>query len=323
LRVLVTGGGGFLGGGVVRALLDRSHQVRALLRSSGPPDTAGRDVEAVRADLRIDELAPAVEGTDVVVHVAAGTKGGEAQQFASTVVGTERLVAAMVRAQARHLVLASSFTVYDWEAPRETLDEETPLVADPTPRGAYTAAKLWQERVARRTCADAGIALTVLRPGVIWGPGNEHPAGITAKFGNVQVVVGLRARLPLTYVVNCANAFADAAEARHPAGETFNVVDDEGVPTWRFVGEVIRRTGVGRRVPVPYGLAHAAVRGLRFIDQRWLEGRALLPSVLDEPRFVARFRPLRYSNAKLRRFGWRPDVTFDDALEATYGPPRV
>ena len=121
MRVVVTGARGFLGGAVVAALLRRGHMVRALIRPASQIDNlvwASR-VEIVRADLRSrGSLASAFEGADVLVHLAARVGGGDGAQMADTVVGTERLLEAMAGSTTRRLVLASSFSVYDWSAIR-------------------------------------------------------------------------------------------------------------------------------------------------------------------------------------------------------------
>ena len=95
MKVLVTGANGFLGVHVVSALLARGHQVRALIRpAASSDDLSARGVsDIVRADLRsARELEQVFAGVDVLVHLAAAVTGGEDAQFASTVVGTERLL---------------------------------------------------------------------------------------------------------------------------------------------------------------------------------------------------------------------------------------
>ena len=195
VRVLITGANGFLGRHVVAEFLRRGHAVRALVRPAARLDELDwpEQVEVVRADLRVaQDLAAAFEGVDVLVHLAAAVTGGEDAQFAATVVGTERLLDAMARSQTRRLVLASSFSVYDWSAIRGTLTEESPLEsgADLYERDGYAIAKVWQERVVRRAAAAHGWQLTVLRPGFIWGRGNAYLACLGQRLGRVHLVFG-------------------------------------------------------------------------------------------------------------------------------------
>jgi UDP-glucose 4-epimerase len=158
VKALVTGAAGFLGRHVVSALLGRGVEVRALVRPATRVEPLGwpSSVEVVRADLRTArDLDRAFDGVEVLVHLAAAVSGGEDAQFAATVVGTERLLEAMARTSCRRVVLASSFSVYDWSAIQGTLDEDSPIepVPDLYERDGYSIAKSWQERVVRRVCA--------------------------------------------------------------------------------------------------------------------------------------------------------------------------
>jgi nucleoside-diphosphate-sugar epimerase len=310
LRVLVTGAGGFLGRRVVDAFVRRGHEVRALVRPAGgvafdPP------VDVRRLDLRApDGLPAALEGVDAVVHLAAQVRGSDEARFAGTVVTTENLLEAMTAAGVRRLVLASSYSVYDWSRTGAEIDERAPLEASPYERDGYAVAKVWQERVARRT---PGLELTVLRPGYIWG--GEQIAGVGPLLGPLQLVIGPFGRLPLTHVENCADCFVTAAETAGAAGATLNVDDGHGVRTWRFA----RDTAAGQvLVPVPYGLALGVVRAVYAVARVLLGPRLRLPSLFVPRRFEARFKPVRTSRAEIERvLGWRPPLGYDEALART------
>ncbi len=323
MRVLVTGAAGFLGRHVVASLLQRGHSVRALIRPTAPIDDldwADR-VDIVRADLRRPgPLAPAFEGVDVLVHLAARVGGNESAQMADTVVGTERLLEAMAGASTRRLVLASSFSVYDWGATRGTLTEESPLESDLYHRDGYAIAKTWQERVVRRMSQEHHWDLTVLRPGFIWGRDHEYLAGLGQKLGRWHLVFGPSTRLPLTHVENCADCFAEAVENPRAAGETFNVVDGHDMSSWHYLGEYLRRSGVrGHRIPVPYMVALSGSLLADWINRRLCRGRARLPGLLIPCRFRARFKPLQFSTRTLREIlEWRPPLDLAECLRRTY-----
>lgn len=123
MRVLVTGGAGFIGQHVVRELMAREHHVRVLdsLRAdvhTGRASSPSRDVEIVKADVRdADALAVALRGVDAVVHLAAKVGLGVDVQdspdyAASNDLGTAELLAAMARVNVMRLTLASSMVVY-------------------------------------------------------------------------------------------------------------------------------------------------------------------------------------------------------------------
>ena len=322
MKVLITGANGFLGRQVVAACRARGQAVRALVRPATPIEELGwpASVEVVRGDLRAArDLETAFDGVDTLIHLAAAVSGGEDYQFAATVGGTERLLAAMSRTRCRRLVLASSFAVYDWSAIRRTLDERSPLepVPDLYQRDGYTIAKSWQERITRRMAERHGWDLTVLRPGFIWGRDHGDLAALRLPVGRLHVVIGPFTRLPLTHVENCAHLFALAAEDPRARGQVFNVVDGPGPRIWTQLGAHLRGTGGGGlRIPVPYALAFALVR-LAFATV--FRRNPKLPHILVPCRFESRLKPLRFTNDRAREvLGWEPPLDHRTCLERTY-----
>jgi UDP-glucose 4-epimerase len=326
VKLLITGANGFLGRSVVAAALHGGHDVRAMVRPAADTDRCGwpGQVDVFRADLRsADDLPRAFEGVDALVHLAACVAGSEEQQFQSTVVGTERLLSAMAASSTRRLVLASSFYVYDWSRVRRVLTEDSPVEADPYRRDGYTIAKVWQERVTRQFAQRCGWQLTVLRPGFIWGPGNEWIARLGQVAGRRHIVVGGRSLGALTHVENCAAFFVRAAECDAAAGETLNVFDGHQIRVWRYAGEYLRRTGTpGRRILVPYWLGISAARCARFVSRCAFGERGKLPSLLTPRLFEARFKPLQFPNHKLVRvLGRGALLSFAECLARTYAAP--
>lgn len=326
MKVLVTGANGFIGAHVVRAFLARGHDVRAMVRPSARLDHqpwAG-EVEVARADLRVVHgLAEACRGVDAVVHIAARMGGSEAQQFETTVCGTERLLEAVRDAAIPRVVLASSFAVYDWSAIRRTLDEQSPVVRDDIARrGPYTVAKVWQERLARRASAEAAFALTVLRPGFVWGRDHMALPGMAQRYGTTYVVFGRRTLLPLTYVENCAEAFVEATLNDEARSETFNVIDDAPITAWRYTREYLQRAAQpGHVISVPFPLALGISRLGAAVGRRLFAGGGDLPNLFVPGKLEAQFKPLRFPNDKIReRLGWRPRWSFEEGLQRSHGP---
>jgi len=327
MKILVTGANGFLGRHVVSAALARGLEVRILVRPAAALERlpwAG-SVDVFRADLRsASNLAQAFDGVDVLVHLAAAVSGGEDAQFAATVVGTERLLDAMSRTPCRRVVLASSFSVYDWSAIRGTLTEDSPLESPPDlyRRDGYSIAKSWQERVTREYAAKFGWALTVLRPGFIWGRDHAYLAALGQQVGPVHFVIGPMTHIPMTHVENCADLFVVAAMDPRAEGQTFNVVDGPGERIWSFLGNYI--TGMrerGWRIPVPYTLAYGLVKlGYETVFRR----NDKLPQILIPMRFESRLKPLKYTYERANRvLGWTPPLSFEQTLDRTFGPTTV
>jgi UDP-glucose 4-epimerase len=322
MKALVTGASGFLGRQVVSALVARGVAVRALVRPAARVDELGwpESVEVFRADLRTaGNLPDAFTGVDVLVHLAAAVTGNEDLQFAAAVTGTERLLDAMSRSPCRRLVLASSFSVYDWSAIHGTLDEDSPIepVPDLYQRDGYSIAKSWQERVTRRLSQQHGFELTVLRPGFIWGRDHAELAALGLRFGPFRLVIGPLTRMPMTHVDNCADLFARVVEDRRAVGQTLNVVDGPGQRIWTFQAEVLR--GLGQRairVPFPYWLAYGL---LRLAHATVFRRSRKLPTVLVPCRFESRLKPLGYTCRRAEELlGWKPPLTHAECLRRTF-----
>lgn len=322
MKILVTGANGFLGRHVVATLLSRGHAIRALVRPTAFvehlrwPST----VEVARADLLEGHLSSLFPGVDVVVHLAAAVGGGERQSEA-TVLGTQRLLEAMVSSfSGRRLVLASSLSVYDWSRAQGTLDEDSPVDLAPGlhERGCYAVAKAQQEQLTRAAAERKGWELVVLRPGWIWGPQRTYLPCLGLRLGSVHFVFGPATRLPLTHVENCADLFALCADARDAAGRSFNVVDGDEVRVWQYLSNHLQRSGeTGHRVPIPYSLGYAMAQ-FASGTRKW--NKRKVPNLLIPSRFEARFKPLRFSNARARHvLGWVPPFSYEACLERTYG----
>ena len=324
MKALVTGANGFLGRHVVRALLARGIEVRAMVRPAARLEGLGwpSSVEIFRADLRTSrDLPRAFEGVDVLLHLAAVVSGGEDAQFAGTVAGTERLLEAMAATACQRLVLCSTFSVYNYNEISGTLYEDSPLHQTPDlyTRDGYTISKWWQERVTRRFAEKYGWDLTVLRPGFIWGRDHGYLAALGQQFGRHHLVIGPLTRIPMTHVENCADVFALAAADGRARGQTLNVVDGPGERIWTYLSDYLRGSGNrGWRLPVPYWLAILMVR-LGFATV--FRSATKVPGILIPRRFESRLKPLHFENRKLREtLGWTPPLDYQQCLARTYGP---
>lgn len=317
MRVLVTGAGGFLGRHVVVAAQRAGHDVVAMVRpaSSSAPD----GVEIVRGDLRqrgpwTDHLS----GIAGVIHLAAATSGDLSEQFAGTVVATENLLASLDLRALERFVHVSSIAVYDFDGLERgaTLDESCPVDPDPLGRDPYTTTKLLQEQLVRDACDDAGTPIVVVRPGAVYGPGKDWGYGVAARLGRVGIVIAPRARMPLTYVTNCADALVAALTAPDAPGTTLNVVDDD-LPTYQEFARLGRAAGahLGPTVGAPWTIVGGAGRALAAADRRLADGNMKLPEVLAARRQRARWLPLSYANDRAKAvLGWAPCVPIRDGV---------
>ncbi|UUX96835.1 NAD-dependent epimerase/dehydratase family protein [Aquabacterium sp. J223] len=321
MRVLVTGSTGFLGRHVVAALHDAGHEVRALVRASTTAAPVPAGTQRVVGDVAQGALPPGLfDGVDAVIHLAASLQGDAAQQHQVAVDGTRRLLAAM-GPQRPHLLLASSFSVYDWSRVRDRVEESSPLLGEAAAReqDAYAQAKLAQEQLARTLCAERGQPLTVLRPAAIWGEADQGLHALGLVHPRLWAVIGPSRAPRLTHVRNCAHAFVAALDAR-ARGQTFNVEDGFEVSAWRWAADLARlRARAPHRVAVPLPALSAA--GTLAGPLLALAGRRV-PGLLQPARLQARFGPARAGHDRLTAvLGWRPPLSRDAALRrsATQG----
>jgi UDP-glucose 4-epimerase len=285
MKVLVTGAGGFLGQRIVAALLLHGHTVRAMVRPAGRPEFPP-EVEIYRADLRTaSDLMQAFKGVDAIIHAAAAMSLDDFWIFSGTVVATERLLDAMGQSGVKRLVLISSFFCYDTTASHQTLSENSPTAESSMyKRGGYAMAKMWQERLVRRAAQAHGWALTIVRPGFIWGPGRRDQPCIGPKVGKAHVIFGPMRRVALTFVENTADAIVTVLGNARSAGHVYNIVDDDEHTAWHYEGLCVTASD-GWRLPLPYHLVKFGVTMMDWLSRMLFRGQGWLPSIFTPVKF--------------------------------------
>ena len=250
MRALVTGGGGFLGGYIVEALLARGDQVRSFGRGQYPQLSA-QGVDVVRGDIRDSAaVAAACRGIDSVFHAAA-LPGISMQRRAYEEVnrdGTENVLAGCRAAGVRRLVYTSSpsvvFAGQDQCGISETALYDFRWMESNRAYYSLTKARAEQAILAAnrsdlRTCA--------LRPHLIWGPGDTHlvPRLVArARSGRLRRVGDGTNLIDVTYVENAAEAHllaadALAGEAASAAGKAYFISQGEPVNCWQWIDKIL------------------------------------------------------------------------------------
>jgi dihydroflavonol-4-reductase len=326
---VVTGATGFLGGEIVRALVRRgAERIRCLVRPGTAPDrlalddarAAGARIEVV--PVRLDDAAalrPALEGCRVLYHAAAAKKGAPATLVQGAVVTTEALFRAALDADVGRVVLVSSFGVMGVAGLRAggVVDERAPLDPHPEARDPYSFAKHRQEALAWRLAKEEGLPLAVVRPGWIFGRGQELlGARVGLSLFGLFLHLGGDNPLPLTYVENCAEAVAAAGDAPGALGQALCLVDDD-LPTAAALLRRYRREVAPLRVlRVPYPALRLAARLNAWYSAR-SEGH--LPAVFTPYKVASTWKRQVFSNARAKAvLGWSPRVPMREALDRTF-----
>jgi UDP-N-acetylglucosamine/UDP-N-acetyl-alpha-D-glucosaminouronate 4-epimerase len=262
VKTLVTGGGGFIGSNVVRALLARGDDVRVLdnFSTGSRRNLAGLDVEVVEGELRsYERVHNAVRGTEVVFHLGAlGSVPRSVQDpLTSSAVNVEGTLNVQLAARdegVRRVVFASSSSIYGNQS-------ELPLreAMAPDPISPYGVAKLAAERycVSFSRVYDS-FETVVLRYFNVFGPRQDPtsqyaavvPLFITAIAAGEPVTIfddGEQSR-DFTYVDNVVAANLLAADAAGANGRIFNIsggtptsVNELAVTIGRLLGKPVER----------------------------------------------------------------------------------
>jgi nucleoside-diphosphate-sugar epimerase len=330
--ILVTGATGFIGSRLVVNLLDRGFRnVRCFAR---PSSTVARlDSLADRGRVAVitgnllsrEDCNAATKDVAVIFHLAAG-RGEKSfpDAFMNSVVTTRNLLEASIEHKClRRFVNVSSLTVYtNTKKPNwRLLDESCPVETQPDIRGeAYSFAKLKQEEIVALYGKRFGIPRVIVRPGVVYGPGNLaiHGRVGIGTFG-LFLHLGGSNELPFTYVDNCADAMALVGLKRGTDGEAFNIVDDDLPSSRQFLRLYKRQVGRVRSIYVPHILSYALCYGWERYSA-WSEGQ--LPPAFNRRRWHANWRKTRYSNAKLKGIGWVPPVPTAEGLRSYFDACR-
>ena len=225
MKALVTGATGFLGAATVARLRAEGITVRALVRP-GRRSQADEQIEGDLCDAA--SLTRAVEGVDWVIHAGArvSTSGRWEEFEAANVHATETIIQRAMAAGVSRIVHVSSLSVYAVPVDGATITEESAYDDDGGERGFYARSKLAADRVAMAAIA-AGAPLTVVRPGLLYGPGRTPPLARRAiAAGPLRVMLASpNYLLPLAYVDNVADALLLAARRPEAQGRAYTIVD--------------------------------------------------------------------------------------------------
>ena len=311
---LVTGGNGFVGAHVVRALLARGDRVRVLVRKGADRAALdGCDVEFALGDLRDREsIERAVAGCEEVYHVAADYRlwvPDPDAMYAANVDGTRNVIEAARRAGARRIVHTSTVGALGIPA-RGIGTEDTPVSIDDMV-GPYKRSKFMAERVAVDAARD-GAPVVIVNPSTPVGPLDLKPTPtgrIIVDFLNRRMPAFVDTGLNLADVEDVARGHLLAAEHGR-VGEKY-ILGGENLTLKEMLDRLARLSGLpAPRVRLPYAVAFGFALGAEAVS-RVLTHRAPRAS-LTEVRMSRKHMFFDSSKAR-RELGYLPGPV-DNAL---------
>ena len=319
MKVLVTGGTGFLGRHLVERLALEGDEVWVLGRSSqSVADLRGLGAHLVSGDVRHwPSLRHAVEGKDVIYHCAGKVEaGGRWLDFLEVnVLGTERLIQAALEHGVRRFVHVSSIGVYP-ERPDGAVISEDDGYDENTGRGGYTRSKILADQLAFWYARTQSAPITVIRPATIYGPGGKNNlVRVGVKKGRFNIIFGDGGSImPLVYVDNVVDALVLAARRDEAIGRAYNIVDDDRI-TQR---EYIRRMGAALGRPqsttyLPLGAVQVLAGGADLAKAALRGGRRSSPGMFS--RISRSLQSARYDTTRAKAdLAWKPRVDFEEAI---------
>ncbi len=256
-KVLVTGGGGFLGGAIVRLLQKRGDNVRSFSRRAYA-ELEALGVEQIQGDISDQHaVMQAVKGMDLVFHVAAkpGLWGDYSEYYQTNVTGTRNVISACFKHRVARLVYTSSPSVVFNGTDMEGIDESAPYPAGFHAHYPETKALAEQLVVA---AARNDLLTIILRPHLIWGPRDNHLVPRIIKRAKRLVRVGNGRNLVDTiFIDNAAEAHVAAADRLeiNPglSGKIYFISQDEPIPAWDIINGILKAAGLE---PVERSMPH-------------------------------------------------------------------
>lgn len=323
MKVLVTGGGGFLGQAICARLRARNYQVASYSRQQHP-ELKKLGVRQIQGDLASFETATeAFAGADAVFHVAAkaGAWGSFQDYFDANVRGTWNVIAACRMNRIRTLVYTSTPSVaHRGTRPVAGGNEETAPPADRY-KAWYPATKRVAEEHVLAANGNA-LATVALRPRLIWGPGDHHllPRLVErARAGKLKFVGDGINLIDTTYIDNAAQAHLDAFDALHGksgaacAGKAYFISNGEPKPIADIVNSLLRAAGAPTVTElVPFRAAYVMGTALELA---WsilpLKGEPLMTRFLAEQLSTPHYYDI---SAARRDFGYQPKISILEGL---------
>jgi len=317
MRVLVTGGAGFLGSHLVEALVKASHNVRVLLRfGEDPRNIKHLDVETVVGDLGVPmSLRQALKDCDVVYHLGAFVKDfGPRDMFLKVnVEGTKRLLKEATNASCRRFVFISSLAVHKASRPITNGDEEFPRDNHSMP---YALSKILAEDAVMEAHQKGLIEGVIVRPG-LFPYGERDRTSFLPLVKNLfryYHINGGNATLCTVYAKNLAHGLVLCGEKEEASGKVFIITDDVRIRWREFIAKICEGMHIS---PITRAVPGWVARSVAIVSEA-------CASIARKEPLITRYRvaiasvDFWFSCERAKKIlGYSPPFSLDEGLQRT------
>lgn len=317
MRCLVTGATGFVGRRLVEALVEQGNSPRALIRDKSKSARLPRHAEVTIGDVRDPlSLRDAVSGMQVVFHCAAavGNHFSKSEIYQVNLLGVRNLLEA-VKGTGCRVIFVSSINVLGTRN-LVNVNEEEPSQYSNDPAADV---KIDAEAIVLDYHRKHGVPATIIRPGMIYGPGDPHnlPKLISALRRNKFSYIGSKVNIvPIVHVDAVVQALILTTQHQHSIGRTYHILDERRITIEGFITELCKAANLPLPTKVlPYwipSLASKVFSTLKGIGV-WKKPGPIAPNSL---RLLGTSRSFDLRRAK-EELGYHYDFPFATTLAAS------
>jgi nucleoside-diphosphate-sugar epimerase len=321
MKILVTGGRGFVGKALSKKLQELGHEVETLSRSATNLDDTRFKHHPV--DLtRIQEHEQLFHNVDCIFHVAAkaGVDGKYNSYYTVNYLGTKDLLKVSKKMGVKYFIYTSSPSVVFSKEPIANGKEDLPYVSNNL--SPYSSTKAMAEKEVLLS-NDTSFSTLALRPHLVWGEGDPHllPKVINRhKAGKLKIVGDGMNRVDLTHIDNVVHAHIKALNALvsgHPvSGKSYFISQNEPVKLWEWLNSLFELLNL-KPLEQKISFSKAYLTGA-FLEKLWRF--SFIKSEVPMSRFIAcqlahdHWFSTRQANLG---FGYEPILSMDEAMNKT------
>lgn len=327
MRILVTGGGGFLGTHIIKELLKNPTYLVTNFSRHSYPHLEDMGVPTIKGDLKKKEDVERAlaQGFDAIFHVAAlaGVWGRYEDYYGINYLGTKNILEAAKATGIKKFVYTSTPSVVFNKDDLLGVGEEQPYATEFL--NAYSETKTLAEQLVLKMNDGSSFLTCAIRPHLIWGPGDPHlfPRVIQkGKEGKLRIVGEGENLVDIVYVENAALAHVQAFEHLNPGsrvcGQAYFVGQERPVKLWDFINQVLGHVKVE---PVVRSIDVDTAYRLGWILEKVFKFLGIQKPEPPMTRFVALNlgKSHYFSHEKAKRdFGYTPRISIEEGLNRTF-----